>query len=265
MNPTTAALLPAAELASAPGVLAGLTHSSAHQVRVTTEDASHRMPAISASSIILPSALPRSSRRRRPRLASGSPGAVVIDDVAELNFARIVAELRAARLEAGLSQNALSAYLPVRGRAISEWETGAEEPTLQHLVQWSRALDQRLVIVKPGGLFWRGSSRQRAGESMESFEQRRMAQPLRNRRIALGLSQTGLGQLVGVSRDSIQRWELCRVPPRSIALVVWAQKLGCSVGVRPVREIGLAWPNRAVTQLLAGRDSAGREVLSGEH
>lgn len=162
-----------------------------------------------------------------------------IDDEAELAFLQIVAGLRAVRTDAGLTQEALSSHLPVRGRAISEWETGQMEPTLQHLLQWCRALNQCLTIVRPDCEPWQGSLRPRVGENWEVVDQRRMAMPLRNRRNALGTSQTELGRRVGVSRDSIQRWELCRVSPRPIAHVVWAQKLGCSVVLQPVRERGL--------------------------
>jgi len=73
----------------------------------------------------------------------------------------------------------------------------------------------------------------RPGESWEHFERRRLASPLRNRRLALGLSQTEVGNLIGVSRDSVQRWELACVPPRPIAHVVWAQKLGYALALRP--------------------------------
>ena len=156
------------------------------------------------------------------------------DIAAERAFARIIDGLRAARKEAGLSQNTLATGLPVRGRAVSEWETGAIEPTLGHLILWSRELGRRLVIIGRDGELRDGPMRQRSGESWESFERRRLAVPLRNRRLALGIAQGELGLLVGVSRDSIQRWELVRVPPRPIAHVVWAQKLGYALDVRPV-------------------------------
>lgn len=165
--------------------------------------------------------------------------ALHVDAAAERAFARIIAGLRAARLDAGLSQNALSSDLPVRGRAISEWETGAIEPTLGHLILWSRGLGRRLVIVGRDGEPRNGPIRQRPGESWESVERRRLAIPLRNRRLALGIAQGELGRLVGVSRDSIQRWELVRVPPRPIAHVVWAQKLGYALDVRPITEGGV--------------------------
>jgi transcriptional regulator with XRE-family HTH domain len=160
--------------------------------------------------------------------------ALYVDTAAERTFARIIGGLRSARLDAGLSQNALSAGLPVRGRAISEWETGAIEPTLGHLIQWSRQLGRRLVIIGRDGELRIGPVRPRPGEPWEVFERRRLAIPLRNRRLVLGLGQGELGELVGVSRDSIQRWELARVPPRPIAHVVWAQKLGYALDVWPV-------------------------------
>ncbi|WP_370379714.1 helix-turn-helix domain-containing protein [Catenulispora sp. GAS73] len=149
-------------------------------------------------------------------------------------FAQVVGDLRSARRDAGLSQNALSAGMPVRGRAISEWETGAMEPTLGHLIQWSRELDRRLVIIGPDGMLRHGPMHPRANETRQSFEQRRLTAPLRNRRVALGLAQGELGRLLGVSRDSVSRWELLRVPPRPIALIVWAQKLDCFVAIRPI-------------------------------
>ena len=172
-----------------------------------------------------------------------------VDAGAERAFARIIHGLRSARLEAGISQNALSVGLPVRGRAISEWETGAIEPTLGHLIQWSRELGHRLVIIGRDGDVRHGPLRQRPGEAWEAFERRRLAVPLRNRRLALGIAQGELGELVGVSRDSIQRWELVRVPPRPIAHVVWARQLGYSLDIRPLadgaprlRHLSSHWP-----------------------
>ncbi|MEY9859068.1 transcriptional regulator with XRE-family HTH domain [Catenulispora sp. GAS73] len=173
----------------------------------------------------------------------GGPRTLHIDSATESIFARIVSALRSARLDAGLSQNALSAGLPVRGRAISEWETGAIEPTLVHLIQWSRSLSRRLVIVGSDGELRMGPLRERPGEVWEVFERRRLAVPLRHRRQALGMAQGELAELVGVTRDSIQRWELVRVPPRPIAHILWAQKLGCSLALRPIR----IPPSRAVS------------------
>ncbi|WP_323747565.1 helix-turn-helix transcriptional regulator [Catenulispora rubra] len=148
---------------------------------------------------------------------------------------RIVRGLKAARLDAGLSQNSLATGLPVRGRAVSEWETHMAEPTLEHLIQWSRELNQWLVItghdseLRSGPVSWWNP-----GESWEIFQRRRLALPLRNRRLLLGMAQGELGELVGVSKHSIRRWELVREAPQPIAHIVWAQQLGYSVEIRPI-------------------------------
>ena len=173
-----------------------------------------------------------------------------IDDAAKRTLARIIVSLRSARLEVGISQNALSARLPVRGRAISEWETGAIEPTLGHLIQWSSELRLRLVVVGWDATLRVGAARQRPGESWEVFERRRLALSLRSRRQAMGMSQGDLGELVGVSRDSVQRWELVRVPPRPIAHVVWAHALGFSIALQSIDT-----PNTGPRHYAAGRST----------
>ena len=155
------------------------------------------------------------------------------DDATETVFAGIVAELRSARVEAGLSQSALASGLPVLARTVSEWETGAVEPLLENLILWSGELGRRLVIVGQDGELCDGPSHPWPGESWVVFERRRLAWPLRNRRLVSRMTQTEMGRLVGVSRDSVQRWELAYVPPRPVALVVWAHKLGLSVALRP--------------------------------
>lgn len=158
--------------------------------------------------------------------------ALLVDAVAEQALARIIDRLRTVRLEADISQNALAEVLPVRGRAISEWETEAIEPIYNHLLLWTGALGQRLVIVDQGVDL--RSVRRRPEEPWVRYERRRLAWPLRGRRLARGMSQPELGELVGVSRDSIQRWELARVPPRPIAKVVWVHAMGCSLELRKV-------------------------------
>ena len=168
-----------------------------------------------------------------------------VDDAAESILAGLISTLRSERVAAGLSQNEVASGLPVRGRAISEWECGGIQPKLRNLIHWSGRLDQRLAILGQAGEPLRGPSHQRPGETWERSERRRLAVPLRNRRLALGMSQTELGQLVGVSRDSIQRWELACVPPRPIAHVVWAQQLGYTLALRP------AGPHRRRTTRLA--------------
>jgi len=69
-----------------------------------------------------------------------------------MTYTQIVRDLRAVRIEVNVSQNALSEGLPVRGKAISEWETMAIDPTLDHLFLWCRALDRQPTLVRPDGV-----------------------------------------------------------------------------------------------------------------
>src|SRR5437763_336746 len=105
-----------------------------------------------------------------------------VDRGAERMVAQIMSDLRSARRRAGISQNALAADLPFRGRAISEWETGAIKPTLDHLLQLARELGQQLVILGWNGPLRIDAVRQRPGESREIFERRQLAWPLKSRR-----------------------------------------------------------------------------------
>lgn len=169
--------------------------------------------------------------RAEPRPSSRS---LRIDDEALWIFAEITGGLCKARLDAGRSQDDVARDLPVRSRAISEWETGAIEPTLTHLIQWARELGKRLVLVNSNGEVFNSPLRRRPGEAWVLFQRRGMANHLRNRRLAAGLSQTELGDTVGVSRDTIQRWELVRVPPRPISHIVWAQAHGYTLALGPI-------------------------------
>ena len=186
-----------------------------------------------------------------------------IDDAAESILVGYIVTLRSARTTAGLTQDEVASGLPVRGRAISEWENLTSKPKLRNLIGWSEQLHHRFVILGQDGEPLRGPSIQRPGESWEHFERRRLASPLRNRRLALGLSQTEVGRLVGVSRDSIQRWELVCVPPRPIAHVVWAQKLGYLLALRPVSSQGRLVHRRASAGYPKQRVALGRRLEDG--
>ncbi|WP_370361495.1 helix-turn-helix domain-containing protein [Catenulispora sp. MAP12-49] len=156
-----------------------------------------------------------------------------IDGWSQWTYSRLIDGLRTAR--GGRSQNQVAIGLPVRGRAISEWETETYVPTLENLILWAGRVERRLVIEDRRGEL-QSLVRPRAGESWVLFERRRLAYPLRRRRDDLGLSISELCRRVGVSRDSVSRWELAYTPPRPIALVVWAQVLGCSLGLREIAE-----------------------------
>ena len=182
-----------------------------------------------------PLTFPSNESQEKSLHVDGRLGALMtllVDAWAEQALSRIIDRLRIVRLEADITQNALAEVLPVRGRAISEWETEAVEPTYDHLLLLAGALGQRLVIMDRGVEL--PSVRRRPGEPWVLYERRRLAWPLRGRRRARRMSLSDVGELVGVSADSIGRWELTRVPPRPMAKIVWVHTMECSLGLRKV-------------------------------
>lgn len=157
-----------------------------------------------------------------------------VDDVAQAVYHQIIGDLRAARIQADRSQGSVADNLSIRAKTLCEREKGIAQPPLDGLIQWAGELGRQLVVVDQDGKPRPGPRDWYRDEPWEKFERRRLATPLRNRRVALRLSQPGLGRLVGVSRDSIQRWELVQVPPRPRALVVWTRKLGYSLALRSI-------------------------------
>lgn len=147
-------------------------------------------------------------------------------------FVQLISELRLIRRDARISQAALSSRVGVRGNRVSDWENLRSAPTLVNLTRWSGVLDRCLVVVGPDGKVLLPEPLSLL-PSEASDELRRLAEPLKKRRKALNLSQRALGRLVGVSGSSISYWELTCIPPRPIAQIVWAQKLGCSIALRP--------------------------------
>lgn len=155
-----------------------------------------------------------------------------VDAAAQRALDDLIAELKAARVASRRTQDEVAAGLPFRGRAISEWETRAVTPKCAYLILWSDALQCRLAIVGPDGQERKGPARQRPGEAWETFERRRLGSPMRERRRNAGMSQDKVGDLVGVSGNTIDRWELATKPPRPIALIVWARTFGYDLALR---------------------------------
>lgn len=65
---------------------------------------------------------------------------------------RLVAQLRAARLGADVSQEVLAPRIHVSRPQLSHWERGAARPPLEALEAWARAFGLELVLrpaVKP--------------------------------------------------------------------------------------------------------------------
>jgi DNA-binding transcriptional regulator YiaG len=150
------------------------------------------------------------------------------DSAAKHAYEQIIRSLKSARQDARLSRQALSSLLPVSGKAVFEWEAGNVRPTMEHLLLWVNGLERRLVIVDHDGALCDPPSLIAAKGSV-AFELRRLAGALRERRRHLGLTFPELAELIGVTKQSVERWEAGRAAPRPLALIVWAQRLDRSV------------------------------------
>lgn len=59
----------------------------------------------------------------------------------------IARQLRAARLDAGRTQQSVADELGLVQSNVSDWETGVTNPTLPSLHKWARALDHVVVVL----------------------------------------------------------------------------------------------------------------------
>jgi transcriptional regulator with XRE-family HTH domain len=60
----------------------------------------------------------------------------------------LLVQLRRARLMSGISTEILAPEVGVSRAAISHWETGRKEPTLDHLCAYARAVGYEITIIK---------------------------------------------------------------------------------------------------------------------
>lgn len=60
----------------------------------------------------------------------------------------IVAELRAARVRAGVSQSALAEKMGYALSVFSKWERGTYAPNLRRLMDWAEALGLEIRIIE---------------------------------------------------------------------------------------------------------------------
>lgn len=158
---------------------------------------------------------------------------LIVNDAAQATCDAIRHELRSARKEMGLYQSETAKLLSIGQTRLSTWESGAHEPSVNELAAWAQQFSRRLVILDHTGQPWPDLTRRLPGESLEHYRCRRLAAPLRLRRQARALTLGALGQQCGVTADTIRRWELTQRLPTPIALVVWAQQLGCRAALVP--------------------------------
>jgi transcriptional regulator with XRE-family HTH domain len=103
--------------------------------------------------------------------------------------------IRKRRLELGLSQVTLAKQLGLNRNTVTNWESNAQEPDLPQM---------------PSVLEFLGYE--------PSTESERLAEAIRARRRSLGLTQGAFGELLGVSRETVNLWERGRREPIGLPL-----------------------------------------------
>lgn len=103
--------------------------------------------------------------------------------------------IRNRRLDLNLSQAALAWQFGVNRNAVTSWENGVQKPDLVHM---------QLVIEFLG--------------YEPSIDVSNPAEAIRARRHLMGLTQKALGDLVGVSRETVNLWERGKRKPTGSAL-----------------------------------------------
>lgn len=141
----------------------------------------------------------------------------------------IQSQLLSARHAVKLPQQTLSDLLGVAARSLRDWEKGYDTPSMKHLITWADLLGFRLVVVDPLRSSEPAPVELESDKSILQHEMQRLVEPLRSKRKAQKLSQSDLAFLLRVSRASVQRWEDAEKFPRPIALIAWADRLGCSL------------------------------------
>ena len=146
-----------------------------------------------------------------------------------------MAELRDARISAGISQSDVASAMEVRRLTVLEWENGQRFPALEHLLQFGRELGLRLVVEGGGAQAFDGLAEIVAGESWVRGEIRRICAALRRaRRTGHRQSQAAVAKVVGVSLWSLANYERCQVNPRVIVLARWVRAVGCGARWQPI-------------------------------
>jgi transcriptional regulator with XRE-family HTH domain len=143
-------------------------------------------------------------------------------DESQVLARRFGADLRAARVAAGLSQETMAERAGLNRTGLSMIERGFRLPRIDTLVKLALALG-----VFPGKLLDRGAQRRVPMTSVTTQGlARNFGLNVAQRRHARGLNQTQLGELVGMHRNDISLVERGKRRSRIIYLVKLADALG---------------------------------------
>lgn len=121
--------------------------------------------------------------------------------------------IRYRRTLLGLSQWELAERMGTTENVISRWETGRHRPTAGSMARLAEALSCSVAVLY--------------GAPISQFG---LAEQIRARREALGITQEQLAELVGISRITISQWERGKNKPWARHLPALAAVFDCSVG-----------------------------------
>jgi transcriptional regulator with XRE-family HTH domain len=147
------------------------------------------------------------------------PGRVAVEQGARAALRELTGQLRAARRELRITQEALAVGLGVSVLALVNWENGKDVPSVEHLVRWAETL--RFILVVDGAARSGLVPVPRAQESVQTFRIRCLATALAQAREQADLTQDQIGDRLGVSAWSVHMWETGRRTPRTLRLITW--------------------------------------------
>lgn len=156
----------------------------------------------------------------------------ILDRVASMQH-----QLYEARLAAGTSREDLAKRLGVVPKTLRDWERAYDSPRLTFAMSWAWEFGYRFEIV---GHPMAELLPHLAGEELAKHELRHLAAVLEAAREGLRLTQKDLALMVGVTRSSMTRWCNASMPPRLLALHVWAYRVNEKVGLSRAGEWGTA-------------------------
>jgi len=150
---------------------------------------------------------------------------------AAASISGLIQTLRETRRAGRITQLDLAARLGVTELTVVEWEARRDVPATGNLFRWAQALGYVVEVRE-------SSSGETVGDpappsrtvSVES-RMRRIPKLLRQKRVAVGLTQEELGVELSVSTWTIRMWESGQRTPRLAHLVAWCTILDCQLAL----------------------------------
>lgn len=135
-------------------------------------------------------------------------------------------KLQQLRRSAKLTQDEFAAHIGTSRQAVSKWESGTAYPDLKNLqiiceffrISPDQLLNEKRELTDPN-------------EGFSRFDPNGLGINIRSVRIARGIGQEGLAELLGVSRQSVSKWENGAALPKTELLLTIIKELDTDLGV----------------------------------